>query len=345
MKTHPLISMFLVAVLQCGVAAAKEPVPQGLIAASCGDEVVLVDPASGATAAYSTGPVGWLYPAPGGVLFAPDLVHGRTTVIDLTTRQVKGQMDGITMPHFGTSPDRYVVVAQQVLLVSYPERATIARVDAELAHPWQVIISPDEVIVIVLDRHPQGVGDTNLVAVDLVRQEVIFRQPVDGDVVSVTLLQWAGVLALADRDGNRVRLVEPATLATLQEYPVEGELRDVVAVTELQTLAVAAATDADHGRLELWRIKSGKQGLRRKEPEVLSLDGPPVRLAVAPEGAYVAAALATSRIQVVQTKGLRSVATIDVPAIPRDVVWCDLEREGPLLPDWSDEKPPELTIE
>ena len=40
----------------------------------------------------------------------------------------------------------------------------------------------------------------------------------------------------------------------------------------------------------------------------------------------------------------RLVSTIDLPGKPRDVVWCDPTREGPLLPDWSDEKPRELDL-
>ena len=38
------------------------------------------------TRPLTTGPVAWLFPAPGGVLFAPDLVHGSTAVIDLRTQ-------------------------------------------------------------------------------------------------------------------------------------------------------------------------------------------------------------------------------------------------------------------
>ena len=98
------------------VWAKKESPPVGLVAVSSGDVVVLADPAFGNTRSIQTGPVAWLFPAPGGTLFAPDLVHGKTTVVDLLSMSARDVIDGVTMPHFGSFPDRYVVLGRRLLI-------------------------------------------------------------------------------------------------------------------------------------------------------------------------------------------------------------------------------------
>jgi hypothetical protein len=58
----------------------------------------------------------------------------------------------------------------------------------------------------------------------------------------------------------------------------------------------------------------------------------------------VAMGLESARIEVVDMKESEIVATVNLPDQPRDVVWCDLTVPGPAIPEWSDEKPPELYI-
>ena len=56
-------------------------------------------------------------------------------------------------------PDRYVVVAGDVLMVSYPDRAVLGTVEAEIDYPWQVVMISDSVLL-VLERGPVGEGPT-----------------------------------------------------------------------------------------------------------------------------------------------------------------------------------------
>ncbi len=66
---YVLVASLLTAALELTVcvpfALAKDNPPMGMVGVSAGDVVVLVDPASGAQKSISTGPVGWLFPAPG----------------------------------------------------------------------------------------------------------------------------------------------------------------------------------------------------------------------------------------------------------------------------------------
>jgi len=39
--------------------------------------------------------------------------------------------------------DRYIAIAGEIVLLSYPDRAVMARIAAEIGHPWQVIVAPD----------------------------------------------------------------------------------------------------------------------------------------------------------------------------------------------------------
>jgi hypothetical protein len=49
-------------------------------------------------------------------------------------------------------------------------------------------------------------------------------------------------------------------------------------------------------------------------------------------------------VLIVNVESLIIEHSIPLPAAPRDLVWCDPSREGPLLPDWSDDDPPELRL-
>jgi len=96
----------LMALVSVAVAKDKVSPPYGVLGASVGDEVVLVSPITGHAKPLRTGPVAWLFPAPGGILFAPDLVNGKTTVIDLRSLTVRETIPGVTMPRFGSASDR-----------------------------------------------------------------------------------------------------------------------------------------------------------------------------------------------------------------------------------------------
>jgi hypothetical protein len=207
--------------LAAGPAPARDPSPPaGLLAASVEQTVVLADPASGESVAFETGPVGWLFEAPGGVLFAPDLVDGRTTVIDLRTRGVADRFEGVTMPHFGPSADRYAVVAGDVLLVTYPERAVIARLAAGIDRPWQVEMFSESALI-ALERG-EDAGGAVLSAVDMVTRQVVYRRPLPGDVRRFALSRSLGLLALADPSSSSVPLVAPATLTGVASLPMGG---------------------------------------------------------------------------------------------------------------------------
>jgi len=169
-----------------GVWSEKKPPPVGILAASAGESVVLADPLNRWSKSFDIGTVGWLFQAPGGVLFAPDLVRGKTTVLDLRGRRIVDHIEGVTMPHFGPSPDRYFVAAGDILVVSYPDRAIISRIAAEIGHPRQVIPASDTV-VLVLEWSPDGSPKSILSAIDLPSRQVVFRRPLAGDVRSCSL--------------------------------------------------------------------------------------------------------------------------------------------------------------
>jgi hypothetical protein len=326
-------------------APAKDPPPPpGALAASVGDTVVLIDPASERVAAFETGPVGWLFEAPGGALFAPDLVNGRTTVIDLRTGQVADRFDGVTMPHFAPTGDRYVVVADDVLLVSYPERAILSRMAARIRYPWQVEMVSDTVLL-VLERGPDGNGVATLHAVDLATRQVVFRRELAGDVRRFALSRALGLLAFADASSGTVELVLPATLTPVGSLEMGGGIRDV-AFLDLQgeLAAVAAAADGTSGELKVWKLKPTEGGLKVKKERALPLPGTPVRLAVAPGERQLAVALEPGSILVVDVDELVGARTLELASPPRDLVWCDPARPGPVLPDWSDDDPPELRL-
>ena len=176
-----LFSLILLTPQVTSGAKEKHP-PMGLVAVSCGEVVVLVDPATGITRSIPSGPVAWLFPAPGGTLFAPDLVNGKTTVVDLRTQSAGEAIDGVTMPHFGSLADRYVVVSNQILVVSYPERALMNRYEIAFESPWLVEVAVDNTVLLVLERDPAGAGPAAMVAVNLSEGRLVYRRPLGSDV-------------------------------------------------------------------------------------------------------------------------------------------------------------------
>lgn len=336
-----LIAPLLIASL---TLAKDPPAPPGLLAVSVGDTVVLIEPAGGRMTEFETGPVGWLFEAPGGSLFAPDLVNGRTTVFDLRLGQVADRFEGVTMPHFAPAGDRYAAVADEVLLVSYPERAVLTRMAAGIRYPWQVEMVSDTVLL-ALERGPDGAGPAVLHAVDLVTRQMVFRRQLAGDVRRFALSRALGLLAFADASSGTIELVAPATLMPVGSVQIGGGVNDV-AFLDLQggLAAVAAAADGSGGELKLWKLKVADGGLKVKKERALALPGRPTRLAVAPGELQLAVALERGSVVVVDVKELATLGTHELAGPPRDLVWCDPARPGPLLPDWSDDEAPELNL-
>jgi hypothetical protein len=334
-----------VALLGVSAAPAKDKTLPGLIAVSGGESVDLVDPTTGAVREIPAGPVAWLFPAPGGTLFAPDLVNGRTTVIDLVTQTVKERLDGVTMPRFGMSADRYLVVAQQLLLVSYPDRALMNSYEIAFHNPWQVAIIADDTVMLVLERDPSGHGTTAMVAVNLGDGRMVYRRPLQGDVRHFAPSPALAVIALGDASGGRVILTDPATLSTQAAFAVGGSPVDLVFVDTGTVLAVAAELPGGGGELVLWKIKAEKKdGLVRKKEWRIALDGTPVRIVASPDERYVAVGFADGRLQIIDVHSKETVQSAVMSAAPRDIVWCDPEVAGPLQPLWTDDAPPTLEL-
>lgn len=319
--------------------SAKSKPPVGILAASVNDSVVLADPSSGRTLEVDTGPVGWLYPAPGGILFAPDVIHGRTTVINLRTLSVAERMDGLTMPHFGDNPDRYVALPGDVLVLSYPDRALITKISATIAHPWQVVVSPDGGAMVILERLPDG-GNAHISAVNLTSRQVVYRRPLDRDIVHMALSSKLGLLALADPDASTVHLAEPSTLTPVATRATEGRPKDLTFSRDEEMLATALDTGGDGGALELALFKrSKKKGLYVAKEHTVPLPATPLRVDASPDGRYVAVALADGTVAIVDVDDRSVAASHRLPGVPRDLRWCDPGREGPTVPEWSDGSP------
>ncbi len=338
---HACVFCLSLALGLSAVWAKKESPPVGLIAVSGGDVVVLVDPTLGNALSIPTGPVAWLFPAPGGTLFAPDLVHGKTTVVDLRTARKLDTIDGITMPHFGDFSDRYVVLGKRVLVVSYPERAVIDIFDVRFEHPWQVAVVAGNTVLVVLERSPDGASVPVVTAMNLGNGKVSYRRPMSGDVRHFAISPRLGVIALADAGSGQVLLTDPATFSLRAAFPVIGKPVDLVFAAGGTFLVVALEREDGGGELAIWKIKGDKkQGLQRKKEWTVPLAGPPVRIAVSPDERDVAVGLATAELQIIRIENQEFLASADLPAAPRDVVWCDPSTEGPLVPEWSDDNEP-----
>ena len=326
-------------------ADAKEKPPVGIVAASAGDFVFMVDPTTGNSRSIPSGPVAWLFPAPGGILFAPDLVNGRTTVLDLRTMTPRDPIPGVTMPRFGSSTDRYLVLAKQLLVMSYPDRALMNRFEISFKHPWQVAVLADSTVLMVLERLPDAGSEASMIAVNLTEGRLVYRSALGGDVRHFALSVTLGVMALAQAEGNQVIVVDPATLTPAAVFPAKGKPIDLVFAEDGSTLVVAVELPDGGGELLIWKIKAEKkEGLQKKREWTVPLASAPLRLAGSPDGRHVAVGLASGELQIVELEKQTLVATASLRTAPRDVVWCDPSTEGPLLPDWSDDDAPTLGL-
>jgi hypothetical protein len=347
MMRNRLVAVFVLGLVLCVPALAKKKaVPaQGLIAASVGDDVVVVQPILGQAKHMETGPVAWLFPAPGGILFAPDLVNGRTTVIDLRTQIVREVMDGVTMPHFGVLSDRYVAIASKILIMSYPERALISSIDFAIERPWQVAVVADDRVLLALERSHDGAGEPVLAAVKLDEGRPVYRRPLAGDPRRFSLSEETGLLALADTEGRQVVLMDPASATPFQALPVAGRPMDLAFVGDGTSLVIAAAAEDDRGILVLIKLKQEKKnGIVTKERWTLDLRSAPVRLAVSPDRRHVAVASTSGGLSVIDISRQEEALSLGLAEVPRDLVWCDPTRPGPMLPEWSDRKPPSIDL-
>lgn len=323
-------------------ALAADP-PPGRLAASVGERVLVADPTGPALAAFDAGPVGWLFPAPGGLLYAPDLIGGRTTVLDLMQGVVAERFDGVSMPRFSAFTHRYFVAAPgELLVVSYPDRALISRIEVDVRSPWQVLFAPDDSVVLILDRGPEP-GGAFLVGVDLITRQTAYRRPLDGDVRRMALAPKLGLLALADSAGSEVRLVDPASVATVAALPTGGAVRDV-AVWEEVGIAAAVDLGAGRGALRAWQLKRTSAGLTVTRDRVLPLSAAGVGVAASPDSRFLAAAAADGALVVVTAQKLAPVVEHQLGGEARHLVWCDTGVEAPPMPEWSDERPPQLNI-
>ncbi len=309
--------------------------------------MVLASPVSGEPVAFATGEVGWLYPAPGGVLYAPDLVRGKTTVLDVTRTRLLDTLEGVTMPWFGSSPDRYVVVAGDVMLFSYPDRALVRKVAAEITNPWVVEQTKDQRFVFVLERRPGGSGDCQLVAVDLITGEVSYRRRLSGDVSDISLSLDLSLMTLVDRTAKAVRLVTPGGLAPAHVFPT-GVDTPVGAdfLGDGSWLAIAVADeDGAGGKLSITRLKKKKGTMKPELKEMVSLEQTPVGLAVGPGGEHVAVAHDNGDILIFTRKKAELVRSVNIGEAPKHLVWCDSDAPGPLMPEWSEKRNDLLEME
>jgi hypothetical protein len=334
----------LLAAIPVGAKNKKE-VPPGVIAASAGEVVVLADPDRAWEVEFDTGTVGWLFPAPSGIVFAPDLIRGQTTVLDLRGRRVMDRFEGVTMPHFGTSPDRYVVVAGDLMVMSYPDRALISRVQIDVSNPWQVISANQDTVVIVLARRPESDSEATLVAVDLISGRMAYRRQLTGDVRRMSLSVDLGLLALADATTSVIQLFDPSILSPVAALQVTGRAVDVAFLPDGGGLVAAAVDSTGSGEVRMWVLKRKGGEIKVKKEYHVGLPSPPVRLATSPAGVpRVAVGLASGHIVVVDLENETIERTIELPGEPRDVVWVDPLKEGPMLPEWSDKSPGEIEI-
>jgi hypothetical protein len=145
-----------------------------------------------------------------------------------------------------------------------------------------------------------------------------------------------GLLAFADAQARAVHLVQPATLNPMAERPTPGSPVDVTFAHEGKILTTATATGDGKGALDLAFFKSGKKGLHITKEFVVPLEAAPVRIALSPDGEYVAVALEGGRVAIILVDKREVVATHLLPGTPRDLRWCDPSTEGPLIPEWSD---------
>ena len=321
----------LLLLLDAGPVPAKKVQPGGLLALSAGNAVVLADLRGGAVNKIETGPVGFLFPAPGGILFAPDIIHGRTTVVDLRRRRSRETLDFLRMPRFTAWKDRYLVLAGDLLMLSYPENSLIFRMKADIQSPWQLYSSEDGMSLLVLERPPDGEGPSVLTALDLGVRKEVFRKSFSADMIRFAEMSDPGVLVLADRSENQILILEPQTLVLLEVIPFGSPPTDIVAMGHV--LLAAGGPDG----VRRWELKKSREGkLEIQELDPVLTGNVVERLAVSPDGLFFAVG-GGSRIDVYEARKLRLLRQIEIPAGMRDLVWVDPLADGPLLPLWSDQ--------
>jgi hypothetical protein len=326
-------------------AKDKSNPPYGVLAASVGDEVALVSPINGQIKTVPTGPVAWLFPAPGGILFAPDLVNGRTTVIDLQSLTAREKIPGVTMPRFGSASDRYLVLADRILVMSYPERALLNRFEIGFEHPWQAEVVADNTVLFVLERLPLGSVEANLVAVNLGEGQLVYRHPLQGDVRRFALSATLRVMALAAAGTGQVVIADPVVMSPVAVYPIDGKPIDVVFAGDETTLVAAVEKTDGSGELRIWKLKmEKKKGLVAKREWTVPLTVTPIRMVRSPDWRHVAVALGNGEVKIIEIASQLLATTAQLPGDLRDLVWCDPMRAGPLLPEWSDDDEPTLNL-
>ncbi len=315
------------------VEAAKRPELSGVLAISSGDAVFMLDPTTGSVRDVETGPVGFLFPAPAGVLFAPDLIHGNTTVIDVRHGRVSGVLPGVTLPRFGPWNDRYLIVAGALTIVSYPERAPIFRMEGDFKRPWQVEIGrPMGGSLLILERDPNGADGSVISAVDLGSREVVGRRGFEEDLLRFTIVSEVGLMAVADATKGVIRLLDPATFLDVAELVVDGGVADVISLTGKKDLfAVGSAAKVFH-----WHLKSTDEGLTAEADEAVEIPGAGVRMVLSRAGDALAVVTDKGHVVVIDPKRAEVIGSWDTGATPRDLVWFDLSQRGPVLPSWSD---------
>lgn len=327
------LAIGLLACLWClPVDAGKPIVPRGVLAMSSGDQVVLVDPGSSRVQSLETGPVGFLFPAPAGILYAPDIVNNRTTVIDLQSGRVVELISGVTMPHFGPRKDRYLVVAGALTMVSFPERSLIFKIDGEFDRPWDVQLGPEGTTVLILERGPSGEGGATISAVDLIHRRIVYSKAFDHDLVRFSMVPAAGVMAVVDRTTGEIVLLSSLTLDEMRRLTVPGGATDVVALSGGEIL-VASGAD---GHLLQWKLKVKNDELNVELEDPIVVPGRTIRLAVGPDDRLIAAATDQECLIVVDSKKGDEIGQWPIPSALRDFQWVDTDQRGPLLPSWSD---------
>ena len=111
------------------------------------------------------------------------------------------------------------------------------------------------------------------------------------------------------------------------------------------TLAAVSPTGDGGGELRLWNLKAKKGELDVKKEQSVVFDGVPLRIAHSPAEDLVAVTFDGGRIDVLSLESLEVVRSFELPGTPRDVVWCDPSRPGPMAPEWSSDSPPELRMD
>lgn len=321
-----------VALLMAGPAGAWGKGPGGRIAVSCGEGVAIVDPADGRVVSVPTGPVGWLYPAPGGVLYAPDTRRGRTTAIDLVTGGVRERFDGVMMPVFGVEDERYVVAVRgRVLIAAYPDRLVLRDWEVPLERPWRVRVSHDGLTLYVLDRPAEG---ASLVKVDLLSGREEVRTAVEGEPDEMILFEETGLVAVARPGAGLVELRSGTLLNVEGAVRCDGRPTGLAFDGRGHLLVGVAGTNG--GEVLRFRIRrTAKNGLSVQEKGRRDVPAAPGRMAASPDGRWLAVGGAGGGLWIMATGLGRIERSAKVPGPVRDVVWPDLERTGPLMPEWS----------